>query len=232
MPEISKTHMGGTMRLGLRPTIFQANTEDSSVRKMYAGAERVWERHRHRYEINPAYVSRLEDSGMRFIGKDEKGERMQIMELRGEGAMIAPESSANSCSTIEHPYFVGLQAHPEFCTRPLNPSPPFLGFVAASSGVDVLQEHVANQIASFTPPHPREAMVGEQELIEGSQERVLTPTRDRVLNGTDGCHVMNSGREADILIMTLRLLDILAHISLESFGSRDAMLWPESRDTV
>ncbi|KAI0036232.1 CTP synthase N-terminus-domain-containing protein [Vararia minispora EC-137] len=168
MPEISKTHMGGTMRLGLRPTVFQPDTEGSAVRKMYKGAEKIWERHRHRYEVNPAYVSRLEESGMPFIGKDEAGERMQITELR------------------DHPFFVGLQAHPEFCTRPLNPSPPFLGFVAAASGTSVLQEQIEQQLASFVPPHPREAMVSEQELKAISQERALTPGKDRVLSGSDG----------------------------------------------
>ena len=81
MPEISRTHMGGTMRLGLRPTVFQEDTEWSRIRKLYGGASVVWERHRHRYEVNPAYVERLHTSGMAFIGRDEKGERMQIMEL-------------------------------------------------------------------------------------------------------------------------------------------------------
>jgi CTP synthase len=83
MPEISKTHLGGTMRLGLRPTIFQPDTEWSRVRQLYGGAEIIWERHRHRYEVNPAYVDALEKGGLRFTGKDEKGERMQVAELQG-----------------------------------------------------------------------------------------------------------------------------------------------------
>ena len=82
MPEISRTHMGGTMRLGLRPTVFQQDSEWSRIRKLYGGASTVWERHRHRYEVNPEYVERLHASGMSFIGRDEKGERMQIMEQR------------------------------------------------------------------------------------------------------------------------------------------------------
>jgi CTP synthase len=81
MPEISRTHMGGTMRLGLRPTVFEEDSEWSRIRKLYGGASVVWERHRHRYEVNPVYVQRLHASGMAFIGRDEKGERMQIMEL-------------------------------------------------------------------------------------------------------------------------------------------------------
>ncbi|KAI0702027.1 CTP synthase [Cerioporus squamosus] len=147
MPEISKTHMGGTMRLGLRPTVFDAESEPwSKVRKLYAGAPKIWERHRHRYEVNPAYIERLQAKGMRFVGKDERGERMQVLELP------------------DHPYFVGFQAHPEFCTRPLNPSPPFLGFVAAASGPQVLEEQIGVQMRSFKPPHPEGSMVDEESL--------------------------------------------------------------------
>ncbi|RPD65697.1 CTP synthase [Lentinus tigrinus ALCF2SS1-7] len=147
MPEISKTHMGGTMRLGLRPTVFDPESEPwSKVRKLYAGAPKIWERHRHRYEVNPAYIERLQAKGMRFVGKDERGERMQVLELP------------------DHPYYVGFQAHPEFCTRPLNPSPPFLGFVAAASGPQVLDEQLGIQMRSFKPPHPEGAMVDEASL--------------------------------------------------------------------
>ncbi|THH01177.1 hypothetical protein EW026_g1468 [Hermanssonia centrifuga] len=147
MPEISKTHMGGTMRLGLRPTVFEAGSEKwSKVRQLYGGAEKIWERHRHRYEVNPEYLEKLSESGLSFVGKDEKGERMQVLELP------------------DHPYFVGLQAHPEFCTRPLNPSPPFLGFVAAASSHTVVRDQMNLQLKSFRPPHPVHAMVSEAEL--------------------------------------------------------------------
>ena len=76
--------MGGTMRLGLRPTVFETDSENwSKVRKLYGGTGKIWERHRHRYEVNPELVDRFEQSGLSFIGKDEKGERMQILELKG-----------------------------------------------------------------------------------------------------------------------------------------------------
>ncbi|KAJ7770109.1 CTP synthase N-terminus-domain-containing protein [Mycena metata] len=150
MPEISKTHMGGTMRLGLRPTVFEPGTETwSRTRKLYGGAGKIWERHRHRYEVNPDYVERLQQSGLVFAGKDEKGERMQILELP------------------DHPFFVGLQAHPEFCTRPLNPSPPLLGFIAASSGPAVFEEQLDVQMRTFVPPHPENSMVAEAVLRLG-----------------------------------------------------------------
>jgi CTP synthase len=174
--------MGGTMRLGLRPTVFQKDSEWSRMRKLYGGADTVWERHRHRYEVNPAYVERLEASGMAFIGRDEKGERMQIMELPS----TSPETSTLHHAvhlhfSIDHPFFVGLQAHPEFCTRPLNPSPPFLGLVAAACGPDVLEQQITQQLETFMPPHPKDAMVGEQALVHGSQEHLLTEGRERVL---------------------------------------------------
>lgn len=86
MPEVSKTHMGGTMRLGLRPTVFTEGSDKwSIVRKMYGGVNTIWERHRHRYEVNPEYIERLTKAGsLEFIGRDEKGVRMQVMELRGK----------------------------------------------------------------------------------------------------------------------------------------------------
>ena len=83
MPEILRTHMGGTMRLGLRPTVFEEGSETwSKARALYGGAGKIWERHRHRYEVNPAYVDRLQRSGLCFVGKDENGERMQVLELK------------------------------------------------------------------------------------------------------------------------------------------------------
>ncbi|KAK9718467.1 CTP synthase ura7 [Basidiobolus ranarum] len=116
MPEISKTHLGGTMRLGVRPTIFQDGTENSKIRRLYKGVKIVEERHRHRYEINPAYIETLEANGLKFIGRDEAGQRMIIMEKE------------------DHPYFVAAQFHPEYITRPLKPSPPFVGLVLAAAG--------------------------------------------------------------------------------------------------
>jgi CTP synthase len=102
MPEGSRTHLGGTMRLGLRPTVFQPGSEKSTIRKLYGGRTEVHERHRHRYEINPDYIQRLKDGGLRFIGRDDKGERMEIFELPTEAA-----------AGPTHPYYVGVQYHPE-----------------------------------------------------------------------------------------------------------------------
>ncbi len=117
MPEISKTHMGGTMRLGTKPTPFLV--DDCKIKRLYGGAGHVDERHRHRYEVNPELIGEIEEAGLVYVGTDETGERCEIMELEG------------------HPYFVGTQYHPEFKSRPDRPSPPFLGLLMAASGIEV-----------------------------------------------------------------------------------------------
>ena len=113
MPEISKTHLGGTMRLGSRPTIWQVDT--CKIRTLYGAGDAVDERHRHRYEVNPDLIEQIEAAGLRFVGKDETGQRCEIFELD------------------DHPYYVGVQYHPEFKSRPGRPSPPFLGLLQAST---------------------------------------------------------------------------------------------------
>ncbi|KAH6681251.1 UTP-ammonia ligase [Plectosphaerella plurivora] len=116
MPEGSKEQMGGTMRLGVRNSHFKAGTEWSKLRGMYGGAEIIEERHRHRYEVNPDYIEALESNGLVVTALDTLGERVECVELK------------------DHPFFVGVQAHPEFTSKVLAPSPCILGFVAASAG--------------------------------------------------------------------------------------------------
>ncbi len=117
MPEISKTHMGGTMRLGTKPTPFLV--DDCKMRRLYGGANHVDERHRHRYEVNPELIEQIEGAGLKYVGKDETGQRCEIMELD------------------DHAYFVGTQYHPEFKSRPNRPSPPFLGLLMAATGQEI-----------------------------------------------------------------------------------------------
>ncbi|KAK6501665.1 CTP synthase ura7 [Arthrobotrys musiformis] len=141
MPEIDKETMGGNMRLGIRPTVFQPDSEWSKLRELYGRPEQILERHRHRYEVNNKYVEKLENAGLTFIGKDTAGERMEIIELK------------------DHPWFVGVQYHPEYLSRVLKPSKPYLGFIAAACGsLDKLleanrkgvslQNHFTNRIGS------------------------------------------------------------------------------------
>jgi len=114
MPEHTNGDLGGTMRLGKRQTIFK--TQDSILRQLYGKTDYIEERHRHRYEVNPKYVPEFEAAGMKFVGHDSENIRMEIMELSG------------------HPYYVAVQYHPEYISRPLSPSPPYLGLILASVG--------------------------------------------------------------------------------------------------
>ncbi|OQR75741.1 CTP synthase 1-like [Tropilaelaps mercedesae] len=122
MPEYHSGEMGGTMRLGLRSSAFE--TKDSVLRKLYGDMEVIQERHRHRYEVNPIYVDELEEMGLQFVAKDMSSKRMEVLELE------------------DHPYFVAVQYHPEYISRPMRPSPPYYGLVLAASGQ--LDKHLAN----------------------------------------------------------------------------------------
>lgn len=109
---LADNHYGGTMRLGVYPAHLKKGT---LVRDSYK-KEVVEERHRHRYEINPAYVERLEEAGLVFSGHSPDRVLMEIAEL--------PKSV--------HPFFVGTQFHPELQARPLAPHPLFSAFLKAS----------------------------------------------------------------------------------------------------
>ena len=123
MPEGSRSHMGGTMRLGKRKTLIHDQSSHTArlVRLVSSPplpadepVVSVEERHRHRYEVNPEYVPRLESVGLRFIGQDAEKQRMEIVERS------------------DHPFFIATQFHPEFKSRPLKPSPYFVGLVEAA----------------------------------------------------------------------------------------------------
>ncbi|KAK7356351.1 hypothetical protein VNO80_15621 [Phaseolus coccineus] len=126
MPEGSRTHMGSTMRLGSRRTLLQ--TSDCITSKLYGRSEYVDERHRHRYEVNPDVIGTLEEAGLQFVGKDESGKRMEILELPS------------------HPFYVGVQFHPEFKSRPARPSALFLGLILAATGK--LEAYISRQNGS------------------------------------------------------------------------------------
>ena len=101
---------GGTMRLGLYPARL---TPGSRAAQVY-GAEIIYERHRHRFEVNNQYREALERAGMILSGQSPDGRLVEIVELR------------------DHPWFVASQFHPEFKSRPDRPHPLFRGFVAAA----------------------------------------------------------------------------------------------------
>jgi CTP synthase len=114
--ESQKEHLknnlyGGSMRLGA----YKAVLRDGTVARNAYNKKEIIERHRHRYEVNPAFVSDLEAKGLVFSGRSPDGHLMEIAEL--------PKN--------KHPFFLGTQFHPEFLAHPLNPHPLFTAFIKA-----------------------------------------------------------------------------------------------------
>jgi len=103
--------LGGTMRLGSYPALLDRG---SLVSRVYGDATTIHERHRHRWEVNVHYRDRLEAAGLRFSGMSPDGILPEIIELPA------------------HPWFIGVQYHPELKSKPLDPHPLFSGFIAAA----------------------------------------------------------------------------------------------------
>ncbi len=101
--------LGGTMRLGAQRVVL---TPGSKIAALYARTE-IWERHRHRYEINPAYLDRFEAHGLKVTGRSPDN-RVEVLEYE------------------PHPFFIGVQYHPEFLSRPEAPHPLYLELVKAA----------------------------------------------------------------------------------------------------
>jgi len=104
-------NLGGTMRLGAYPCVLEPDTQ---VAEIYGGAQNISERHRHRYEVNINYKERLEEAGIRFAGMSPDGMLPEIVEIP------------------DHPWFVGVQFHPELKSKPFEPHPLFTSFVRAA----------------------------------------------------------------------------------------------------
>ncbi len=102
--------MGGTMRLGGLPVKVKENTKAFELYKKTL----IRERHRHRYEVNPQFIQRIEEKGLIFSGTSEDGRRMEILELP------------------DHKFFMASQFHPEFTSLPWKPNPLFRGFIGAA----------------------------------------------------------------------------------------------------
>lgn len=109
--------LGGTMRLGAYPCVLK---RDSLAAKIYGGAVEIRERHRHRYEMDIAYENALAEKGFIISGKSPDGLLPEIVEIP------------------EHPFFIGVQFHPEFTSRPGRPNPIFKAFIKAALRETVL----------------------------------------------------------------------------------------------
>ena len=103
--------LGGTMRLGAYPALL---AEGSLVRAVYDDAPNIEERHRHRYEVNIHYRQQLEEAGLSFSGMSPDGVLPEIIEYP------------------DHPWFIGVQYHPELKSKPFDPHPLFRGFIGAA----------------------------------------------------------------------------------------------------
>ena len=106
----AESDLGGTMRLGAQPAVLRAG---SKVAEIY-GASDISERHRHRYEVNTDFKARLEDCGVHFAGMSPDGLLPEVVELR------------------DHPWFIGVQFHPELKSKPFDPHPLFASFIEAA----------------------------------------------------------------------------------------------------
>ena len=112
--------VGASMRLGTYPCKIQS---DTTANKIYNN-EIVYERHRHRYEVNNKFRKNLEDNGLIFSGLSPDEDLIEMIELK------------------DHPYFVASQFHPEFKSRPWEPAPMFNSFIAASKNIEFVIENV------------------------------------------------------------------------------------------
>ncbi|PIZ95305.1 MAG: CTP synthase [Candidatus Magasanikbacteria bacterium CG_4_10_14_0_2_um_filter_37_12] len=107
---VSEARYGGTMRLGAYDCALR---KDTKVHKAY-GVDLISERHRHRYEFNNDYRKEVDDAGLQIVGLNPESDLVEIVELR------------------DHPFFVGVQFHPEFKSRPMKPHPLFRDFIKAA----------------------------------------------------------------------------------------------------
>ncbi|HOZ35911.1 MAG TPA: gamma-glutamyl-gamma-aminobutyrate hydrolase family protein, partial [archaeon] len=107
LPGQENKRIGGSMRLGSCVAELQ---ENSQVAKIY-GKNKITERHRHRFEVNPKYHSILKEKGLGLSGLDPTGELLEFIEIKN------------------HPFFIGTQAHPELKSKLLTPHPLFVEFV-------------------------------------------------------------------------------------------------------
>jgi CTP synthase len=120
--------LGGTMRLGAQDVIITAG----SLASFLSGNKpHVRERFRHRYEVDPQFIEKLESAGLVFSGRHPTRPIMQILELR-QPSEAEKATTATGAAAQTHPFFIGAQFHPELTSRPLHPQPLFMGLIAAA----------------------------------------------------------------------------------------------------
>jgi CTP synthase len=125
--------LGGTMRLGAQDVLVQTGTLVAGLyREQISPQSTVRERFRHRYEVDPSFIERLEAAGLVFSGRHPTQPIMQMLELPRTLPEHMDGSDRSNRPRVVHPFFVGAQFHPELTSRPLRPQPLFMGLVAAA----------------------------------------------------------------------------------------------------
>ena len=119
--DLDPAHKGGTMRLGA----YDCDLTPGSLAQRAYNTSRIAERHRHRYEFNCLYEKSLTDKGLEIVGRSLDGKFVEIIELPS------------------HPWYVAVQFHPEFKSKPLKPHPLFAGFVEAGYAHRIAAGHHA-----------------------------------------------------------------------------------------
>jgi len=148
---------GGTQRLGLYPAKLTPGSRAATV----YGAEIVYERHRHRFEVANRFKPQLEAAGMRFTGVSPDSRLVEIIEL------------------ADHPWFVASQFHPEFTSRPLRPNPLFDGFVGAAVALR------DGRLSSYTP---RVVGVRDDEAANAERSRAVEAAATKAAKRSNGAH--------------------------------------------
>jgi CTP synthase len=146
---------GGTQRLGLYPAKLTPGTRAAAV----YGAEIIYERHRHRFEVANRFKPQLEAAGMRFSGISPDSRLVEIVEL------------------ADHPWFVASQVHPDFTSRPLRPNPLFDGFVGAALA---LKE---GRLSTYTP---RIVGVREDEAAQAERRKAVEAAATKAASRSNG----------------------------------------------
>mgnify|MGYP005668662477 FL=1 len=121
--DLEADDVGASMRLGTYPCKIQPDTMAKDV----YNNEIIYERHRHRYEVNNKFRNELESKGLVFSGLSPDEDLVEMIELK------------------DHPYFVASQFHPEFKSRPWDPAPMFNSFIAASKEIIFFDENVKDE---------------------------------------------------------------------------------------
>lgn len=139
--------LGGTMRLGA----YDCELQDGSLARKIYGKPIISERHRHRYEFNPAYLDRLAEAGLTFSGKSPDGKFIEIVEL------------------ADHPWFLGCQFHPELKSKPLDPHPLFVSFIRAAYENRITEERDGERNLGVNPFQSKSSDISDAEtLMQGA----------------------------------------------------------------